>query len=365
MDAAKNAAESSSRSVASAQTKSANAEYVQFKADIIDAKADVFGKKLKNGEYKSASEFIDDIQKIYESERKGLEQVAASDIFSDSSRQAAMNRIEDIQRQYESPDSQGDYGGLGYKIENKNRFVMTQSQSGTYPGGISLKPNTTVKEGIEVSEYVKGSDGIFRQVKEYKQGRDPVTGESIIVDASSGEKVPIADMDRYAGMIGKKFVEYSDPNDPFNFSGSKHIEEWNEASGRFERSSGLTFEDGSSNFNAAKSIFKPVDIPRTEINIGNQPGLSFDGEKPDLLGLEFKQPKFERRKAVTGKYEFFKDNQPTSLEEYTKGTGMKPEDAMRGEEDIRKNPLAVLQGAGKAASQGYNGFKNFFQGLHG
>jgi hypothetical protein len=100
---------------------------------------------------------------------------------------------------------------------------------------------------------------------------------------------------------------------------------------------------------------------------GKQPKTPFQlsQEEPSLLNMEFKQPKYERRKAVTGKYEFFKDNKPTSLDEYTKGTGMKPEDAMRGEEDIRKNPLSVLQNAGKAASQGYKGFKNFFQGLYG
>lgn len=364
MDAAKNAAESSAGKASSAASKAANADYIQFKNDLKDAKADIF-HKLANGGYQTSGAFLDDLQKIYESERSGLEQVVNSDVFSDSSRVSAQQRSEDMQRQYETPDGTGDYAGLKYRLENKDRFKIVQSQSGKFPGGIDLVPDTQIKEGNEVGQYVFGKDGIYRQVKEYQEKLN-FNGDRVIVDASNGQQVSVADMGKYADLLGKKFVEYSDPNDPFNFQGKKHIETFNENSGRFERDSGLQLEDGSNfPYDASRNIFKPVDVPRTNINTGNQPGLSFGDGSTDLLNVEFKQPKFERKKNEVGRYDFSKDGQSISVDDYTKGTGMSREDALRGEEDIRKNPVSVLQSAGKSASHGYNKFKSFFKGLYG
>jgi len=392
MDAAKNAAESAGSKASAAASKLANAEYREIKASIRDIKTDIFLGKLQNGGYDSPSQFVDDLNKLYKMESDALNEVANNDSFSDATRQSAVDRLGEMEEQFNNPRGTGDYGGLKYKTDNKDTFVFTQQQGGQFPGGVELEFHPELQGVKESGDWIQGEDKIWRKAKPLGK-KDELTGDILFTDPETGREERVGPEDpRWQQYLDRRAVTVYDPFDPTKsktWLSPKGDNQWElvgtdgqvkadtpSFNPKFEAfSTRAPFTPDRTNLSTSPFIaggsafgasgFDEAGMPTFEA--GKQPKTPFQlsQEEPSLLNMEFKQPKYERRKAVTGKYEFFKDNKPTSLDEYTKGTGMKPEDAMRGEEDIRKNPLSVLQNAGKAASEGYKGFKNFFQGLYG
>lgn len=392
MDAAKNASESAGRKAEAAASKVANAEYREVKAAIRDIKTDIFLGKLQNGGYDNPSQFVDDLNKLYKLETESLNEVANNDSFSDATRQAAVDRLGEMEEQYSNPRGTGDYGGLKYKTDNKDTFVFTQQQGGQFPGGIELEFHPELQGVSQSGDWIQGEDKIWRKAQPLGK-KDELTGEILFTNPETGREERVGPDDpRWQQYLDRRAITVYDPFDPTKsktWLSPKGDNKW-----ELVGSNGEVKADAPS-FNPKYEAFStraPFTPDRTNLsttpfiaggsafgatgfdqagmpafNDGQQPKTPFQlsQEEPSLLNVEFKQPKYERKKLPTGKYDFLKDGKSTSLEDYMKGTGMNREDAVRGEDDIRKSPLSVLQNAGKAASQGYRGFKSFFQSLYG
>lgn len=391
MNAAQNAAESSGKKAESAATKVANAEYRDLQAEIRDVKSDIFLGKLQNGAYRSTAEFVDDVQKLFAAEASALSEVVGDSRFSDSAKDSAASRLDEMKEQFENPRGTGDYGGLKYKLENKDAFVMVQKQGGQFPGGVELEFHPEFKGVDTAGDWIRGEDQLWRKAEPLVK-ENQLTGEISFSDPETGreESITVED-ERWQKYRGKKAVKIFDPFDPQktvtwmspggdgkweaiggNYTGIKAdrpsfnpkipVNEQPRNFGTISNLSTTPFLAGGPAFMATgfddrgKPVFEDGQ-PKTPFQLSQ--------EGPELVDTQFKEPKFERKKLPTGKYQFLKDSSPVSVDDYMKGTGMNREDALRGEEDVAGKPLSLMRGASSAASKGFKDFKGYFKNFFG
>lgn len=396
MESAQNAAERGARKAESAASKSANAEYRELKNALFDVKAEIFVKKLSGGQYDTPTQFLDDLNKLYETEHALYDAVANDDRFSDATRESAAVRVKDIERDNNSLSGDGDYVGLAYQNQQKDSLVFVQKEGGKFPGQIDVDFRPELKDATESGDWIKGEDNIWRQSKPLGR-KDPDTGEIVINDPVSGREERIAPDDpKWTNLQGpngtiKRSVTIYNPFNPAekrvfmqdgegwvgmgDIEGVKvdrpsfnpQIDVYKDRQPFQENRTSLAttpFIAGGSMFGAesidsktGQPVFGEGQRPKTPMELSQ--------EGPDLVDAQFKKPTYERKKRLDGGFDYMKDGKKTSIDDYVKGMGISKDEAMKGGEDLRKSPVSLIQNAQKAATGGFQSFKSFFKNIYG
>ncbi len=396
MESAQNAAERGASKAESAASKSANAEYRELKNALFDVKAEIFVKKLSGGQYDSPTQFLDDLNKLYETEHSLYDAVANDDRFSDATRESAGVRVKDIERDHSSLSGSGDYVGLQYQNEQKDSLVFVQKEGGKFPGQIDIDFRPELKDTMESGDWVKGQDNIWRQSKPMGR-KDADTGELIINDPVSGREERIAPDDpRWTSLQGpngtiKRSVTIYNPFNPTEkrvfmkegdgWVGMGDIEGVKVSTPSFNPQIDVykdrqPYQENRTNlattpFLAGGSMFGADSIDtktgQPVFGDGQQPKspMELSQEGPDLVDAQFKKSTFERKKRLDGGFDFTKDGQKSTIDEYMQGMGVSKEDAMKGGEDLKSKPVSLIKNAQKAASGGFSNFKSFFKNIYG
>lgn len=368
-DAAVDAASAAAGRARSTAAKAVNAKYRDMKAHIKDIKTDIFVIKLPNGGYENSGKFIDEMNTLYEAETKMLKYVADNDLFTESSRESALTRLDEMDEQFKNPRGEGDYGGLNYKLDNKDDFIFTQSTTGQFPGGIDVTFKSSLGTG-----WVEGEDNILRKTR-FVGEIDQQTGDLVVKEPTTGEeKIYKEGTAEFFALKGRRAVDIYDPLDPNDqviwLAPLKEGGQW----------------DGVGKYAGIK-VDKPTFNPRSvlDVNIATTPWIPgtpayadlqkrgaaaiindrvksrkavLEPKEIDIFDTQFKKPELRKEERSDGSFAFFEGDKKVSAKDYAKKTGT-IEAALLAEEG-ELTPMKKLGAAQEESGKGFNHFKNLY-----